>query len=246
MSHRSLVRLSLASLLLFSCSCLPAGEQTAHEFRGKAVLDVGYRYLLSLPDGYEADKGKKWPLIIFLHGAGERGTDLEVLKKHGPPKLVAAGKRFEAIIASLQCEPKQIWNSHGVKALADDLVKTHRVDADRIYLTGLSMGGFGTWDTALDYPDFFAAIVPICGGAGVRWVMADRIQHLPVWVFHGDKDPAVPVEFSIKMADALKKAGGNVKLTIYPGVGHDSWTQTYDDPALWEWLFSQKRQPSAK
>jgi predicted peptidase len=235
-----------AVCLVFASARLHAGEQTAHEFRGQAVLDVGYRYLLSLPEGYDADRDKRWPLVIFLHGSGERGYDLELLKKHGPPKLIEAGKKFPAIIASLQCEPRQIWNSHGVKALADDLVKRHRVDVERICLTGLSMGGFGTWDTALDYPDFFAAIVPVCGGAGVRWVMADRIKHLPVWVFHGDKDTAVPVEFSVKMADALKKAGGNVKLTVYPGVGHDSWTQTYDDPAMWEWLLSQKRQSPAR
>lgn len=231
--------LALMSLLVNS-GPLRAGEQVAREFRGRAALEVGYRYLLALPEGYEAAAEKKWPLVVFLHGSGERGKDLELLKKHGPPKLIAAGKKIEAIVASLQCEPAQVWNSHGVKALADELVRTLRVDADRIYLTGLSMGGYGTWDAALDYPDFFAAIVPVCGGAGVRWVMADRIKHLPVWIFHGDKDAAVPVEESRKIHDFLKKAGGNVKLTIYPGVGHDSWTRTYDDPAMWEWLFQQK------
>jgi predicted peptidase len=103
------------------------------------------------------------------------------------------------------------------------------------------MGGFGTWETAFEYPDTYAAIAPVCGGAGVRWVQAERLSHLPCWIFHGDKDGAVPVEFSHKIHDALKKAGAPVKLTIYPGVGHDSWTQTYDDPAFWAWLFAQKR-----
>lgn len=236
-----------AHLLLFALLFCPvstllhAGEQAQREFRGKASLEVGYRYLLALPEGYEAQPGKNWPLVLFLHGSGERGTDLEQVKKHGPPKLIAAGQKIDAIVASPQCEPAQSWNSHGVKALADDLVKSFRVDPERIYLTGLSMGGYGTWDTALDYPDFFAAIVPICGGAGVRWVMADRIKHLPAWIFHGDKDTAVPVAESRKIHDFLQKAGGNAKLTIYPGVGHDSWTRAYDDPEMWKWLFMQKR-----
>ena len=230
-----------ATLICPFASLLHAGEQAQREFRGKAVLEVGYRYLLALPDGYDAQPEKKWPLVLFLHGSGERGTDLEVVKKHGPPKLIAAGQKIEAVVASPQCEAARIWNSHGVKALADELVKTLRVDPGRIYLTGLSMGGYGTWDTALDYPDFFAAIVPICGGAGVRWVMADRVRHLPAWIFHGDKDTAVPVEESRRIHDFLKKAGGNVRLTLYPGLGHDSWTRTYDDPEMWKWLFLQRR-----
>ncbi len=231
----------LSAILLSTIIPAFAGEQVAREFKGKAVVEVSYRYLLSLPAGYDADKDKKWPLIIFLHGAGERGTDLEVLKKHGPPKLINEGKDIAAIVASPQCLPKEIWISHGIKALADQLAKEHRVDLSRIYLTGLSMGGYGTWETVMDYPDFFAAAIPICGGAGVRWVMADRIKHVPIWIFHGDKDTAVPVDLSQKIHDALKKSGGNVKMTIYPGVGHDSWTATYNNEEVWKWLFEQKR-----
>ncbi|MBK8093761.1 MAG: prolyl oligopeptidase family serine peptidase [Verrucomicrobiaceae bacterium] len=229
------------ALLLLSATALLADTQTPASYVGDFVIKVNYRYLISRPEGYEADPAKKWPLILFLHGSGERGTDLELLKKHGPPKLIAAGQQIPAVIASLQCEPKQIWNPHGVKALTDHLVRTERIDTARIYLTGLSMGGFGTWETAFEYPDTYAAIAPICGGAGVRWVMAERIAHLPCWIFHGDKDAAVPVEFSVKMHKALEKLAAPVKLTIYPGVGHDSWTQTYDDPAFWKWLLEQKK-----
>jgi predicted peptidase len=230
----------LACLALFA-SAASAQESSAQSYSGEVTLKVGYRYLLDLPEGYAADPAKTWPLIVFLHGAGERGDDLELLKKHGPPKLNAEGKKLPAIVTSLQCEKARIWDPHGVKAVTDHVSSTYRVDRQRIYLTGLSMGGFGTWETALEYPDTYAAIAPICGGAGVRWVMADRIKNLPCWIFHGDQDAAVPVAFSEKMYNALKKAGSPAKLTIYPGVGHDSWTRTYDDPAFWEWLFAQKR-----
>jgi predicted peptidase len=228
-------------MALAMTSSLSAAEQTPQTFEGEVSLKVGYSYLLTLPDGYEADTSKKWPLLVFLHGAGERGSDLELLKKHGPPKLIAAGKKFEAIVVCPQVPLKSIWNEHGVKALADEIIRTHRVDTSRLYLTGISMGGFGTWDTALAYPDTFAAIAPICGGAGVGHVMADRIKDLPCWIFHGDADKAVTVEFSLKMHGALQKAGSAAKLTVYPGVGHDSWTQTYDNEEFWTWLFAQKR-----
>lgn len=235
---------SLATLLLATVGFAQADNQKPQSFETEVTLKVGYRFLLSLPEGYETASGKTWPLVVFLHGAGERGEDLELLKKHGPPKLLAAGKKFGAIIASLQCEPKQVWNAHGVKAVTDHLAATLRVDKNRIYLTGLSLGGYGTWETAMEYPETYAAIAPICGGAGVRWTMAERIKHLPTWIFHGDADKAVPVENSHKIHDALLKAGAPVKLTIYPGVGHDSWTATYDNAEFWEWLLAQKK-PSA-
>ncbi|MBL9129860.1 MAG: prolyl oligopeptidase family serine peptidase [Verrucomicrobiaceae bacterium] len=233
----------IKSILFFfaAASFALADTQTPASYSGDFVIKVDYHYLLSKPDRYEAGTQKQWPLVIFLHGSGERGSDLEQLKKHGPPKLIASGKSFPAVIASLQCPANELWNPHGVKAVTDHLIKTERIDADRVYLTGLSMGGFGTWETAFEYPDTYAAIAPICGGAGVRWVQATRIKHLPAWIFHGDKDNAVPVEFSTKMHDALKKIGAPVKLTIYPGVGHDSWTATYDNPEFWAWLFEQKR-----
>lgn len=229
------------ALLLATTSLLFADTQTPASYSGDYVIKVNYRYLLSKPEGYEADPAKKWPLIIFLHGAGERGNDLEMLKKHGPPKLIAAGQKFPAVIASLQCEPKHIWNPHGVKAVTDHLIQTEQIDTSRVYLIGLSMGGFGTWETAMEYPDTYAAISPICGGTGVRWLTAERVAKTPCWIFHGDKDPTVPVENSQKIYDALKKLGAPVKLTLYPGVGHDSWTRTYENPEFWQWLFEQKR-----
>lgn len=234
----------LALLALLSTPLAPAAELAPQAYSGAIQLQVGYRYLEALPEGYAADTTKKWPLLVFLHGAGERGDDLELLKKHGPPKLIAAGKNFEAVVICPQVPQKSIWNAHGVKALIDEVVRTRRIDAGRIYLTGISMGGFGTWDTALAYPDTFAAIAPICGGAGVGFVMAERLKDLPCWIFHGDKDGAVSVDFALKIHGALKKAGSQARLTIYPGVGHDSWTQTYDNPEFWSWLFAQERAPA--
>lgn len=202
---------------------------------------MGYRYLQSLPKGYEVDQAKRWPLIVFLHGSGERGSDLQMLKKHGPPKLLAAGQALPAIVVSPQCAPNNIWNPHGVHALTQHILQTHRVDVDRVYLTGLSMGGFGTWETAMEYPDTYAALIPICGGAGVRFVMAERIKHIPEWIFHSEKDPVVDPAFSKRMKDTLTKLGAPVKLTLSPEARHDSWTATYDNPKVWNWLFKQKR-----
>ena len=215
------------------------GEQSNQTFNKKITKTVGCKYLLYLPADYQKGE-KKWPLIMFLHGAGERGDNLEVVKKHGPPKLVAQGKNLNFIIVSPQC-PNDIWwpeQSDVLINLLDEIETEYRVDTDRVYLTGLSMGGFGTWTMAERYPQRFAAIAPICGG-GERYA-AYRLKKVSVWAFHGDKDPVVPVEKSKEMVDAVKKAGGDAKLTIYPEAEHDSWTEAYNDPELYQWFLSHK------
>ena len=195
------------------------------------------KYLLYLPKDYE--QKPSWPLMLFLHGAGERGDNLEVVKMHGPPKLIEAGRQFPFIVVSPQCPKDGWWEPLEVRTLLDEIVGKYKVDKDRIYVTGLSMGGFGTWSLAALQPDRFAAIVPICGGGDPQW--AKRIAHVPAWVFHGAKDPAVPLERSKKMVEALKKSGGDPKFTVYPEAGHDAWTETYANPQLYEWLLQQKR-----
>jgi len=200
------------------------------------------RYLLYLPPGYAKAK-KPWPLVLFLHGRGESGQDLMIVGKHGPPKLIAAGKDFPFICAAPQC-PKSTWWSHadrvaGLVALLDHLQKTYRVDPDRVYVTGLSMGGFGTWALAANQPKRFAALAPICGRGDTA--TAERFAHVPTWVFHGEADRTVPVQNSKDMVEAMRKAGGQPKLTLYPGVGHDSWTRTYANPDFWKWLLAQRR-----
>lgn len=200
-------------------------------------VKVHLDYLLYLPKDY--DKQNSWPMMLFLHGAGERGDDLELVKKHGPPKLIAEGKDFPFIVVSPQCPKDVWWQPSELAALLDDISGKYKVDADRIYVTGLSMGGFGSWALAGYAPQKLAAIAPICGGGETFWTK--RFAHLPVWAFHGAKDTAVPLERSEAMVAALKKNGGDPKLTVYPEAGHDSWTATYNDPAFYEWLLAQKR-----
>jgi predicted peptidase len=219
----------------------PSGEQAKpgaqHAERLDAQVHVAMDYLLFLPEGYE--KKDAWPLMLFLHGAGERGDDLNLVKKHGPPKIVETKKDFPFVLVSPQCKRNRWWEPFSLTALLDEICAKYKIDQDRIYVTGLSMGGFGTWSLAAHTPDRFAAIVPICGGGDPIWAM--RYGQLPIWVFHGGKDPVVPLARSQEMVDAIKKRGGNVKLTVYPDAGHDCWTAAYEDPELYEWLLQQRR-----
>ena len=238
MKHGLLLSLSLAALAsvpnLANCDAKPGVQQTA---RLDTQVKVQMGYLLYLPKDYT--KQASWPLLLFLHGAGERGDDLELVKVHGPPKLIAAGKDFPCIVVSPQCPKDQWWEPIELVALMDEIGRKYKVDADRIYVTGLSMGGFGAWRLAASAPHRLAAIVPICGGGETYW--AKQFAGVPVWAFHGAKDEGVPPERSEAMVKALKKEGGNPKLTVYPEAGHDSWTETYKNPELYTWLLAQKR-----
>ncbi|MFT3934690.1 MAG: prolyl oligopeptidase family serine peptidase [Chitinophagaceae bacterium] len=197
------------------------------------------QYLLYLPDAYNNDTTMKWPLVLFLHGSGEAGVDIEKIKVHGPPKLIEAGKKFPFIVVSPQAPPNTGWQSEVIKGLLDDVKKKYRVDNDRVYLTGLSMGGFGTWDLAEKYPNEFAAIVPICGGGDTSKVW--KLRHTPVWCFHGALDNVVPIASSQRMVDALKPYNANVKFTVYPTANHNSWEVTYNNDSVYTWMLSQKK-----
>ena len=197
---------------------------------------VQHRYLSFLPKGYEGGTGT-YPLMLFLHGSGERGLDTEDVRKHGPHKyLMSHDNPF--IIIEPQCDPGQWWHACSVIDLLNEVCGKFRVDPQRVYLTGLSMGGFGTWATAGEFPERFAAMVPICGRGDPA--EARRMKDLPIWAFHGAKDPTVPVKDSQDMVDAITAIGGRVVLTIYPEAQHDSWTQAYNTPALYEWLLKQR------
>ncbi|MBM4104312.1 MAG: phospholipase [Planctomycetes bacterium] len=211
-------------------------------FAMTVTREVRMNYLLYLPKDYgKADK--KWPLILFLHGAGERGSDLNLVKKHGPAKLVAEGKDFDFIIISPQCRQESWWPTmaEDLKLLVDDIAGKYQVDKSRMYITGLSMGGYGTWSMIIKYPDMFAAAAPICGG-GDAVLAKFRLAKIPLWVFHGAKDNVVPLSKSEEMVKAVKAAGNkDIEFTIYPDAGHDSWTETYNNPELYKWFLNYEK-----
>ena len=207
-------------------------------FEQTITKTVGCRYLLFLPEGHERSEAR-WPLILFLHGAGERGDDLDLVRKHGPPKLVEEQPDFQFIVASPQCPAGEAWDVDVLVELLDEVVGNYPVAESRVYLTGLSMGGYGTWDLACARPGRFAAVAPVCGGG--RGLLAHRLRDVPVWAFHGAKDDVVPLVASQRMVERVNAAGGNARLTVYPDAGHDSWTETYANPALYKWLLGHRR-----
>lgn len=218
---------------------ITAGIQQEQTFQ-KKYPGLNSKYLLYLPKEYDENSAKRWPFIFFLHGAGERGNNLNRVLTQGLPKLLYRhADDFPFIVASPQCTGTTRWASSTLNAALDEIVKTYKTDTDRIYLTGLSMGGFGTWALAIAQPSKFAAIAPICGGGDVSKVCA--IKDLPVWTFHGVEDDIVPIEYTEMMVEALEKCGGKVLFTVYPKVGHDSWTQTYNNPQLYDWFLENIR-----
>jgi len=245
-------------LLLIGCSLAYSNEamsqarQSARTFSKKISTRVKTDYLLFLPEGYQARGRERWPLIFFLHGMGERGSDPWKVKVHGPPKVAEKMSNFPFIVVSPQCPDDQWWSTEVLLAVLDDVSARYKVDPKRIYLTGLSMGGYASWTLALEHPERFAAAAIICGGGNPNYLHAygpprkAALKALPVWVFHGDKDASVPLDESERMVAALKKFGCNVKFTVYPGVGHDCWTQTYANPELYEWFLKYERGTSLK
>ncbi len=195
-------------------------------------------HLLYLPAGYGKDGGGKlWPVVLFLHGSGESGHDLQRVKKHGPPKLVSQGVQFPFILVSPQADHG--WKPAELGQLLDSIEAHYAVDRSREYVTGLSMGGFGTWNMLAAFPNRFAAAVMICGGGKPEY--AAKIKSTPLWVFHGEKDNVVPIKEARADVDALKKAGGEVHFTTYPNAKHDSWTATYNNPKVYRWMLEHRR-----
>lgn len=211
--------------------------------RKQITKTVELDYLLHLPPN--AEKADSLPLILFLHGSGERGSDLARVSQVGLPKLVEADPQFPFIFVAPQCPTNTIWLTHfdALNALLDDVIAAYPVDTRRIYITGLSMGGTGTWGFAAAYPERAAAIVPVCGGDG--WFSGDdslcALKDTPTWTFHGALDQVIPLAETARMVRALKACGGNVRLTVYPDVEHNSWNNAYAEPELYTWLLEQHR-----
>lgn len=223
-----------------------ASGQSAQEFsfvdrRGRQRR---FPYWCYVPQ--DASAGGKLPLLLFLHGAGERGTDLTPVKKHGPPRLIDQGQEFPFVVVSPQCPAGQWWaqgeNVQGLEKLIRHVQGQYPIDADRIYGTGMSMGGYGIWALAAQFPELLAAIVPICGGGDIT--TAPALRQTPIWAFHGREDDIVPPVRSEEMVEAIRRSGGDVKLTIYDQVGHHSWAPTYDNREIYRWLLSHTRRSS--
>lgn len=233
----------------------PDGVAFAAKVEGK---EVSGRYLLALPEGYALKGPKKWPLVLFLHGVGERGDDLDKVRAHGPPKEIAKGRKIPAIVISAQCPTDRLWDTTMLIGLLDDAERRYRVDRKRETVTGLSMGGYGAWALAMAQPKRFAAIAPLCGGprtedapplrgpkigvVDIKMTDVRRLKDVPVYAVHGDADPVVPVQGTRDLVAALRAAGDEeVVYTEVPGGGHDIWTQTYQKDSFWEWLLSKRR-----
>ncbi|GIX04826.1 MAG: hypothetical protein KatS3mg114_0695 [Planctomycetaceae bacterium] len=216
-----------------------AGKQVPQRFVSQYAPAEALNYLLFLPTDY-GQQERKWPLLLFLHGAGESGDDLQKVKTHGPPKLVEQRPHdFPFVIVSPQAPITEIpivdrWQPRLLAELVDHVVSRFAIDPERLYVTGLSMGGYGTIRLVAYYPKKFAAAIPICGG-GSRGYGAS-LAAVPMWFFHGDADLIVPLEQSLEVVRAMRMAGGQPKFTVYSGVGHDSWTATYDNPEIYQWL----------
>lgn len=251
-------------LHVFTSAAPAAGSQPVTGFLDRTLRlgQTSHRYQVYVP--VEFDPGRSWPVILFLHGAGERGSDGLKPTQVGVGTAIRMDRdRFPAIAVFPQVSPEGAWvgDMARVASLALDLaIAEFHGDPERIYLTGISMGGYGTWYMGFDAPERFAALVPVCGGivpppgrpllrqlpatagaADPYAAAASRLKEVPAWVFHGAEDAVIPASESRRIVEALKKAGGDVRYTEYKDVEHNSWDRAYAEPELWTWLFAQRR-----
>ncbi len=206
-------------------------------FSGNFSAGVNLNYLTYFPEGF--DSSKEYPLILFLHGSGERGSDLSLVRKHGLPKEIDNGRKVPAIVIAPQCPENKRWRTYELAALMDYVESLYKIDKSRVYVTGLSMGGSGTWRFAAEFPDRVAAIITMCAYAEPH--TAYQIADIPVWVFHGTADDITPFDVSERMVKKLQEIGGNVKFTIYEGADHNIWERTYANDEIYTWLFAQRK-----
>lgn len=221
----------------------PETGQHVREYQD-ANSSIGHHYLFYLPKDYGADD-RKWPVIIYLHGASVRGNNLDRVKRYGLPWLVENRKDFPFIVISPQCPAGTRWvdlNTDCIMKILDEICAEYSVDPDRIYVTGVSMGGHGAWYLAHRYPDRFAAVAPLCGRVDTTW--AESVRNIPAWVFHGERDRVCPKRYSDSMVKVLEDLGAPVKYTVYRGAGHDIVTRTYKNEELYDWFLQQRRNGS--
>jgi predicted peptidase len=217
-------------------------NKSIKEFSTSPTLTVSLKYYIYFPDNYY-DSDTSFPMVLFLHGSGERGDDIRLVEEHGIPKMINNGHTFPFITVAPQCPKFQRWSeplySKALIFLVEEIIRNNRVDIGRIYATGLSMGGYGTLSIAKERPDLFSAIVPVCGGMDITNI--ENLKEIPIWLFHGDADEVVPVENSELIYDLLKPINPDIKITIYKGVDHNSWDRTYDNKKMYEWMLKQNK-----
>lgn len=248
--------ISLSMMNAYGQNAAAPTELEAKTFQSAAGgKTLPYRFLTPL----KIEEGKKYPLLLCLHGAGERGNNNTAQVGHFSPLFTATARAAHPCYVVIPQVPSgQIWATYGwstktdamaekpsetmtlAKELVDETMKKHAVDPKRIYVTGLSMGGYGTWEFTQRWPELVAAAAPICGGGDIA--QAAKLKAVPIWAFHGDKDTVIKPEASSAMIDALKAAGGKPKFTLYPGVGHNSWSPAFRDAELLTWMFAQKKE----
>ena len=212
-------------------------QEFKSEFKKVIQEEVALNYILDIPEDTKAP----YPLILFLHGAGERGTDLEKVKLHSPFTYRDLFQEKVAILAP-QCPNGQYWDTQAVFELLNEIIQNYPIDKNRIYLTGLSMGGWGSWKLADEHPELFAAIAPVCGPLHRPALSraCDQLNQKPIWIFHGALDDIVPLDDSTKMYQKLKSCNNQVQYTIFEADNHNSWDSTYSNPEFYAWLFQQK------
>jgi len=222
--------------LLFSF--VSFSQETKGNFTAKKEISFTYNYILQKP----IDADSKKPLIVFLHGAGERGLDVDKVKLHGPLNFIKNNK-LDAYILAPQCPENQMWNSEVLYELIQEIIsKNKNIDTSKIHLTGLSMGGWGTWNLAFDHPEIFASVVPICGFVDrIPMLDACKLKEVPIKIFHGLLDDIVDVYYSEQIYKRLKKCNANVSLTIFDDANHNSWSRVYDNAEIYQWMLSQKK-----
>lgn len=228
---------NISFFVIFILSQMMFAQQENGVFVANVAKTVSYQYILQKP----LQSNEKDALIIFLHGSGERGADVDKLKVHGPLKYIQTHE-LNAYILAPQCPENEIWDTEALSQLIQKVISQNNIDVSRIYLTGLSMGGWGTWNLAFAHPEMFAAVVPICGFVD-RTPMLNpcQLKNIPVRIFHGLLDDVVDVRESIDIYKKLKNCNSDIELTIFEDAYHDCWNRVYDNPEIYNWLLAQKK-----
>lgn len=239
---------SIPALFLVCSSAIAQSPASTQEIKHTSE---NIEFLVYLPKDYHTSTGKTYPLLLFLHGKGERGDNIEMIKRHGPPKLINEGEwdpELPFVVISPQLSSEHYsWPTDIINNVFDEVIQKYKIDEARVYLTGLSLGGIAAWQYAVEYPERLAAFIPVCGwGNGA---MACNLKEMPVWAFHGELDEVVKPKGSINMINAVKRCPNrnstNTKLTLYPNVGHNSWEKAYSDPTIYTWLLQFSKEKEA-